>query len=155
MHAQYLAKPVVPAPVDPALPWCVICDINGTVALMNGRGPYEGDKCDTDLPHVPVVGLVQQLIQGGDRIIFVSGRYEAVRDKTERWLGAHVCPSGGSLFMRPDGDSREDSIIKREIYEREILGKFNVRFVLDDRSRVVEGWRLLGLTCLQVAPGDF
>jgi hypothetical protein len=27
--------------------------------------------------------------------------------------------------------------------------------VLDDRDQVVTMWRGLGLTCLQVAPGDF
>ena len=34
-------------------------------------------------------------------------------------------------------------------------GNYNVKFVLDDRNRVVEMWRSLGLTCLQVADGDF
>lgn len=57
--------------------------------------------------------------------------------------------------MRPENDYRKDTIIKREIYEKEILNKFNVLFVLDDRDCVVEQWRDMGLTCLQVAEGDF
>ena len=30
-----------------------------------------------------------------------------------------------------------------------------ILFVLDDRSQVVKMWRELGLTCLQVADGNF
>jgi DNA transposition AAA+ family ATPase len=32
---------------------------------------------------------------------------------------------------------------------------YNVRFAIDDRDRVVDAWRDLGLVCLQCAPGDF
>jgi len=30
-----------------------------------------------------------------------------------------------------------------------------VKFVVEDRKRVVEMWRREGYTCLQVAPGNF
>ena len=59
------------------------------------------------------------------------------------------------LLMRKDNDDRKDSIVKKEIYDNEILGKYNVLFVLDDRDQVVKLWRSLGLVCLQVANGDF
>ena len=57
--------------------------------------------------------------------------------------------------MRPEGDTRKDAILKREIYEREIRNRYNVAYVLDDRDQTVRVWRDLGLTCLQVADGDF
>ncbi len=57
--------------------------------------------------------------------------------------------------MRQEGDTRKDVLVKQEIYEREIKGRYNVLFVLDDRQQVVDGWRALGLTVFQVAPGDF
>jgi hypothetical protein len=57
--------------------------------------------------------------------------------------------------MRKEGDVRKDAIVKGEIYEKNINGKYNVLFVLDDRNQMVEMWRGLGLTCLQVADGDF
>jgi predicted kinase len=158
MHADYLAPKPPVVEHDPMLPDCIICDIDGTVALMNGRGPYEEDKVDTDKPNVPVVGLVRQLQATGDKIIFVSGRHERVREKTAKWLQDNVMwiSDPPVLFMRPDEDNRHDHIIKTEIYEREFRGKYNVRFVLDDRDRVVEkAWRSLGLPCFQVAPGDF
>ena len=59
------------------------------------------------------------------------------------------------LFMRADGDYRADSIVKEEIYHDKIEPVYNVLLVLDDRDSVVKMWRSLGLTCLQVAEGNF
>jgi hypothetical protein len=60
-----------------------------------------------------------------------------------------------ALFMRPAGDSRKDSIVKRELFDRHVAGRWAVRGVIDDRRQVVEMWRAMGLMCAQVAPGDF
>lgn len=57
--------------------------------------------------------------------------------------------------MRPEGDIRKDSIVKRELFEKYVRPYYNIEFVLDDRNQVVEMWRSLGLKCLQVAEGDF
>ena len=57
--------------------------------------------------------------------------------------------------MRKSSDSRGDQIVKSEILEKEILPKYNVKLVLDDREKVVRMWRDKGLTCLQVDWGDF
>jgi hypothetical protein len=57
--------------------------------------------------------------------------------------------------MRKYGDFRQDSIVKREIYERFIAPDYDILCVLDDRNSVVSMWREIGLTCLQVAEGDF
>jgi predicted kinase len=157
MYNEHLrpAPPVIER--NPELPDCVICDIDGTVAKMNGRSPYDYSRVDTDIPNKPVVNLVR-FLDLGYLVIFVSGRKHECRQATTDWLGKHVCADPlwtPVLFMREDGDNRDDRIVKREIYEREILGKYNVFLVLDDRNRVVELWRSLGLTCLQVAEGDF
>jgi hypothetical protein len=87
-------------------------------------------------------------------IILVSGRMEKNREVTETWLIKNLIHHT-ALFMRPTDDIRNDTIVKQEIYEREIKGKYNVLFVLDDRDRVVRMWRDQGLKCLQVAEGDF
>jgi hypothetical protein len=57
--------------------------------------------------------------------------------------------------MRVTGDKKKDSALKEEIYNKYIKGKYNVLFVLDDRQKVVDKWRELGLTCLQVNSGNF
>jgi hypothetical protein len=57
--------------------------------------------------------------------------------------------------MRKTGDNRKDNIVKREIYENNILPKYYVEFVLDDRQQVVDTLRDMGLQVWQVARGDF
>jgi hypothetical protein len=76
------------------------------------------------------------------------------QEQTEAWLEKHHIRYD-LLFMRKTADSRPDTVIKREIYRSYIKDKYSVLFVLDDRTRIVNMWRNLGLTCLQVAPGDF
>ena len=59
------------------------------------------------------------------------------------------------LHMRKTGDSRKDCIVKKEIFDAEIKDKYYIEFILDDRDQVVKMWRSMGLTCLQVADGNF
>jgi predicted kinase len=144
------SKPEV-APFDPLLPAIIICDLDGTLAHLNGRSPYDATTCENDVLCEPVAAILQKQ---GEAVVFMSGREEKYRDQTERWLASHHVHHAG-LFMRPTGDKRKDSVIKRELYDAHIRGKYNVLFVLDDRNQVVELWRSLGLMCLQVADGDF
>jgi predicted kinase len=147
-----------PEPQDPALPQAIIVDVDGTLAIMGDRSPYADDKADIDTPNQPVIDIVNAaLAKNPDlTLIVMSGRDEGrSRDVTLNWLRRHgIEPT--LLLMRPAGDSRKDSIVKRELYETTIKGEYFVRFVLDDRDQVVRMWRdELGLTCLQVNWGNF
>jgi len=57
--------------------------------------------------------------------------------------------------MREAQDTRKDSIVKQELYQKYVQDKYNVSFILDDRQQVVDMWRSFGLTVFQVAEGDF
>jgi hypothetical protein len=109
-----------------------------------------------DTPIGPIVRLVKDLLQVGETVVFMSGRDESCRAETEAWLAAHVDDAFQPvLHMRPAGDNRKDSIVKRDLFEEHIAGRYAVRFVLDDRDQVVAMWRATGLTVLQVADGAF
>lgn len=153
MYNKYVRVPVPPTEYNPELPDAIMVDMDGTLALLNGRSPYDGSKCDRDLPNQPVLETVHKW-QSSIKIIVVSGRTDDCQPQTERWLQQYGV-NYSSLYMRKTGDQRKDSIIKVEIYRQYIEGKFNIRFVLDDRQQVVDMWRSLGLTVFQVAEGDF
>lgn len=140
---------------DPKLPEVIICDIDGTIALMNGRGPYEFDKVHTDVPNSPVSSLIDILDNLDHKVIFLSGRGEESRAETTGWLWYHL-GFKPELHMRAAGDMRPDWIIKHELFQEHVAGKYSVWFVLDDRDQVVDLWRRkLGLPTFQVADGDF
>ena len=141
--------------IENDLPDAIICDIDGTLAHMKDRGPFDWarvgeDVLDDNIAHI----LYLYQYETSAEIILMSGRDEICRDITEEWLD-HNSVDYSTLHMRPKHDNRKDSIVKRELYEQYIKGKYNVLFVLDDRQQVVDMWRDLGLKCLQVAPGDF
>lgn len=139
----------------------VICDLDGTVALMGKddperRGPYDYDRVGEDDPNQPIIDLVGLFRRAGYTILWVSGRDEVCRSITESWLqwqGARMPDE--PLWMRPAGDKRPDTEIKLEIYRRHIEPTYRVAYVLDDRNAVVAMWREQGLTVLQVADGPF
>lgn len=131
----------------------IIVDIDGTLAIRRDRGPYDWSKVGQD----DVNDTIRKLLiryRSIQQLILVSGRDECCRSETIDWLKRNNI-AYDELFMRPEGNNEKDSIIKKRIYEDHIKGKFNVDFVLDDRNQVVKMWRELGLTCLQVAEGDF
>ncbi len=151
MYRQFLFVPPAPPTYDPNIPDAVLIDLDGTLAIVTDRSPYDAEKCEQDLVNEVVRDV---MINTKAYVILVSGRSELHRPQTERWLMKNAI-NYSHLFMRAEGDFRNDAIVKREIYERHIAGQYNVKFTIDDRRSVVAVWRSLGLTCLQVAEGDY
>jgi predicted kinase len=131
-----------------------ICDIDGTIAIMGDRSPYDYTKVNLDKPNANIRVILNSISFTGLPIIFVSGREEACREETIKWLKEnHI--TCDYLIMRETGDNRKDSIVKEEIYHEFIESRFNIIGVFDDRNSVIDMWRSLGLTTLQVNYGFF
>lgn len=151
--------PAVPVPTTgpngEPLPYAAICDLDGTLSLLNGRNPYDASTADRDLCNEPVRNLLEVYYRTQHyNIIYLSGRMDTYRPQTDTFLRRYHCPPG-KTFMRKAGDYRPDWVVKSELFDAHIRGQYCVKFVLDDRNQVVNYWRHLGLTCFQVAPGDF
>ena len=136
-------------------PSAVIVDIDGTLAIITDRNPYSHVGVLRDLPNTPVIEVVRALAEAGHSIIVVSGRSERARKETEAWLKIHLGVPHIGPFLRALNDERQDAVVKREMFREKIAPRFDVLCVLDDRNQTVRMWRKLGLTCLQVAPGNF
>jgi predicted kinase len=140
---------------DETLPKALICDLDGTLALMGNRDPYNAAESDKDELNEPVASVLKKFAANGYHILLVSGREETFREPTMRFLEKFAVPYH-QLWMRKAKDYRKDAIVKKEIFDVEIKGKFWVEFVLDDRDQVVEMWRNeLKLACFQVNYGGF
>lgn len=139
------------------LPKVVICDIDGTLALLGDRNKYD-PTTGLDTLNDPIANILQVYDNQSVfpvELILVTGREEKYKEFTENWLHQNGITNYKKLFMRKKGDFRKDFVVKKEIYEKYIKGKFEVLFVLEDRDQVVQMWRDEGLTCLQVAYGNF
>lgn len=136
------------------LPNAVIFDTDGTTAQMVNRKPYEWDKVHTDLPKYNVINHAIDLKKRGIKVINLSGRDGCCKEATRKWYDLVGMPCDDH-FQRKEGDSRPDDIIKKEILFDEIAGKYNILYVVDDRQKVVDMWRSIGLECWQVSSGYF
>lgn len=172
--SRYLTKGKLPEPPSPDFPtaprpyvpdmskpraWLV--DVDGTLAHMSGRSPYEWHRVGEDTLSESVARVVQIIASHEpdddnhpDAVIIMSGRDGSCRPQTEKWLKRHDIQYD-ELFMRPAGDMRKDSIVKLELFDQNIRDRYWVQGVFDDRDQVVAMWRSLGLVALQVAPGSF
>jgi predicted kinase len=165
MHDRYLGRPLPPvAPTEAesasarlyvpneSLPPAWIVDVDGTLAIMGDRSPFDWHRVREDEPNTPVVELVTHLSNNA-AIVVMSGRDEVCRADTKAWLDQHV--TYDVLHMRGEGDTRRDAVVKAELFWERVAQAWNVRGVVDDRDQVVAFWRSIGLMCAQVAPGSF
>ena len=137
------------------LPKAIICDLDGTLAIIKDRSPYDALSCGLDLLNEPIKDLVKLYRQNNCKIILMSGRDEAAKAATLGWLAQHEIDFD-EIYMRTVGDTRRDSIVKKELFETHVAHRYFIQMVIDDRDHVVDLWRLeLGLPCLQVNYGDF
>lgn len=137
---------------DPSLPTAYVVDLDGTLA-QHHRSPYDYDSLHTDTLDKSVADTIYAL-DLENKIIAVSGRPDSHREQTLQWLRdnhVHV----DELHMRKTGDKRKDTIIKSEIFDKEIAPRYDVVAAFDDRNSVVQMWRDKGVKCFQVQLGDF
>lgn len=142
---------------------CYLFDIDGTLSDVSHRLHHIQstpknwnaffDGCKDDAPIAHIVKLARDL-NGSEAIVLVSGRSDRVRKQTEEWVGRQGILTT-HLYMRKDGDHRQDNIVKGELLDQIVADGFVPIMAFDDRNQVVEMWRAKGVPCAQVAPGDF
>lgn len=143
----------------------IMVDIDGTVADCEHRVKYVQTKpsnwkafnraAEFDRPIAQVVDMVLRFREDY-MVVFCSGRSDDMRDMTEKWIEQHMSGIGSyDLYMRKTGDYRGDDIVKAELYARiyEEYGNSKPYFVLDDRPRVINVWKKLGLFVFDVSNG--
>lgn len=143
----------------------IVVDLDGTLALDDGRAEkylrrgkkdWDGyyDACAEDLPNERIIELVNALYTAGNYDVWIlSGRIERTREVTEHWLYKNRV-SYDNLIMRGTDDRTQDTALKLQWVEQYRL-KERIRFVIEDRQRMVDAWRAAGYTTLQVASGNF
>ena len=152
MWRDYIKPTIQPPPYNPVLSDAVICDLDGTLSLLNGRNPYDASTCADDKLNGPVAFALNQHFNHEQVVLLVSGREDKYFPQTEQFLTKHRVRFH-KLWMRSSGDNRADTIVKREIYDNHIANKYNVVTVYDDRPCMVRMWREMGLFCFDVGDG--
>ena len=151
----------------------VIFDLDGTLADIEARrklATKPTGKMDWDIffapqlialdsPNTPVIETAKALAEKYNIAIF-SGRSKATKAVTMDWLDKHEV-SFNILKMRPTSHPWKfmpDDKLKQhwldDLFPKDSK-RHDIVCVFDDRQKVVDMWRDNGLTCMQVAPGNF
>ncbi len=147
-----------------------IFDLDETLALVEHRlhfiakdreGGPDWDAfflaCNKDEPNQPVIDTLHRLQRGGADIHIWSGRSTIALVSTCAWLSRYQIFIGANeLLMRQQGDFTPDDELKKQWLDAMLLeDRQRLVGVFDDRDKVVNMWRENGITCFQVAPGNF
>lgn len=141
----------------------VIFDLDGTVTDCEHRKHFIDGKIknwdafyaalEADSIKEEIASIWRMLSANSEYKIYVlTGRPKAYKDKTDEWLLRHELYYT-DIYMRDDGDFTADDVLKKAWITS--IGVSNVAMAFEDRDRVVKMYRDLGITCLQVASGDF
>ena len=149
----------------------IIFDLDGTLALVDHRRHFiehpakDWDAfykaCIDDIPNRAIDNLLDDLYWSKIHNIQIwSGRSDIVKLLTLEWLMKHSVPYH-DLRMRKQGDYTPDEILKESWLDEELKAlkerglETQEILVFDDRDKVVAMWRRRGITCCQVAEGNF
>ena len=143
----------------------VVFDLDGTLADCSHRLHHLERKsleswdaffaaCPLDAPIEKVIAIARALHAAGHVLEIWTGRNAAVRAETQFWLAENGIPTT-LLLMRNIGDHRNDDVLKREWLDAAATEGLPIDLVFEDRQRLVDMYRGAGVTCLQVASGNF
>ena len=129
----------------------LVLDIDGTIGDLSHREHLiEGIEEPTqeqwkeflspelvakDVPLEVAAKHYKEAISNFDKVIFLTSRSEFLRETTVKWLKKYfwVNPTETELFMRPNGDLRPSSAIKKDSLEGPIYDLYgNMAWVLVD-----------------------
>lgn len=129
---------------DFSLRKAVIFDVDGTLAHMVDRKPYDWTKVGQDTVDPHVARMLVAYARDGYAILVVSGRDGVCYADTCQWIirNGLMC---NEIYMRRQGDMRKDTVVKEEIFWQAIAPFYNVEAVFDDRPSVVRMWHDIGI----------
>ena len=135
----------------------VIWDLDGTLSDDRARAHFveveQGRKRDwrsyfdameEDTPIAASIELLHALRHFGIRIIYLTGRPEYTRGRTERWLKANGLAEYDLLVMRPHGERRHAGEFKVDEVAR-LREKYEIVCAFEDRIDVADHLRSAGI----------
>jgi len=140
-----------------AKPKAVIWDLDGTLSDDRARAHYVEvehgrdrdwesyfDAIDKDAPIAASIEVLHALRAAGIRIIYLTGRPEYTRPKTERWLKANGLDEYDRLLMRPPGERRVAGDFKVDEIRR-LQRQYEIVCAFEDRIDVADRLRTAGV----------
>jgi beta-phosphoglucomutase-like phosphatase (HAD superfamily) len=144
----------------------VVWDLDGTLSDDRARAHFVEveagrardwesyfDAIDADPPIAASMEVLRALHGAGLRIVFLTGRPERTRAKTEAWLKANGLTGYDRLEMRPEGETRPAGVFKAEVIAA-LREELELVCAFEDRLDVAEALRGAGLPVFLYGAGQ-
>jgi hypothetical protein len=133
----------------------VIIDLDGCISddklrrhlILDGRRDWNEyySRCDEDTPFPWALKMLPGLIDYY-QIVFLTGRPEHVREKTNQWLSKVYNGLGYGchdyqLYMRPEGDYTPAPIYKKKVVHHLREKGLSILFAFDDDTRILDMYK--------------
>ena len=146
----------------------IIFDLDGTLADIsvrrklatkpNGKMDWDifldPDNIKLDVPNDPVVRMAQLFAVDGFNIFIFSGRSDKTIHTTGSWLNGNKIPFHKLIMRDTTRHFMPDEKLKKQFLDKH-SNIDDIFLVVDDRQKVVDMWRSLGLKVFQVDYGNF
>lgn len=135
----------------------IIVDFDGTLVDIRPIQDLVGDwdefhqRSFSCPPNIKIVEFVERMDWFYD-IVICTGKGEAYSNEMVEWLLRHEIPAD-TVLMRPKDNYMSDAELKPWLMENKFgeAWRDRVEFALEDRDKMVDAWRSLGITCFQCA----
>jgi phosphoglycolate phosphatase-like HAD superfamily hydrolase len=146
-------------------PKAMIWDLDGTLSDDRARAHYveveQGkkrnwrgyfDAIDADPPIAASMEILRAMNLAGIRTIFLTGRPEYTRPKTEAWLEANGLTEYDDLLMRPEGEFRPAGEFKYDVVMH-LQRRYEIVCAFEDRIDVADHLREAGIAVFLFGAG--
>jgi phosphoglycolate phosphatase-like HAD superfamily hydrolase len=146
-------------------PKAMIWDLDGTLSDDRARAHYveveQGkkrnwrgyfDAIDSDPPIAASMEILRAMNLAGIRTVFLTGRPEYTRPKTESWLEANGLTEYDDLLMRPEGEFRPAGEFKYDVVMH-LRERYEIVCAFEDRIDVADHLREAGIAVFLYGAG--
>ncbi|HET8654126.1 MAG TPA: HAD family acid phosphatase [Longimicrobiaceae bacterium] len=147
-------------------PKAAIWDLDGTLSDDRARAHFVEvesgrerdwesyfDAIDQDAPIAASIEVLHALRGNGVHIVYLTGRPEYTRPKTERWLKANGLDEYDLLLMRPERERRHAGRFKMDEV-RKLCERYEIICAFEDRIDVAESLRQTGIAVFLYGAGQ-
>jgi uncharacterized HAD superfamily protein len=128
----------------------IISDLDYTLSIPKNRDIYDHDNCLNDKINLFIYNILSNVCTSSTSLLIVTGREQRFKNITIQFLEKNSIDYS-KIFMRENGDSRSNEIVKKEIFMKEIKPKWDVIYAIDDNPNAAKMYNEdLGLNCLLV-----
>lgn len=130
---------------------CIIFNLNSVFEDAGDIDWIDYSRSITYVPNVFISAIADGLFETFESyldVLIISDEDDKHRENIEEWLEKNSI-SYSNLFTRKSGDTRESTIVKKEIYMKEIAPKWCTLGVFEDNLEAATMWRNIGLKVAQ------